>query len=325
MTFFKWFTAVALIGAALLDSGPARAQGYPAKPVTLVVPYSPGGSVDGTARVLAQKLTDAWGQQVLVDNRGGAGAKIGAEYVARSSADGYTLLVTTTGLAMTPSLSRRPPFNAAKDFTPVTQIVSSYLVLAVNTALPARNMKEFIEAVQAQPGRFNYGHTGIGNVPHLLGEMVRISGKLDTVGIPYKGEAGVLPALLSNEVQYAFLTPGAVAEHVRTGKLRIIATSSGHRDPALPDVPTMAESGFADATYDGWVSIFAPAGLPPEIAEKIARDTTRIVKMPEVGAKLRNWGFEGIGTSPKEFSQKYLAEIGHFAKVLKQANIPELD
>lgn len=325
MNAFKRLVTGALIGAAALASTPARPQGYPTRPVTLVVPYSPGGSIDGTARTLAQKLAEALGQQVLVDNRAGAGAKLGAQHVARSAADGYTLLVTTTGLAMTPSLSRNPPFNAAQDFTPISQIASSYLVLAINAQTPARTLKEFVELVKAQPGKFNYGHTGVGNVPQLLGEMMRLSGRLDVVGIPFKGEAGVLPSLMTNEVQFSFLTPGAVAEHVRAGKLRVLASTSSQRDPALPDVPTVSELGFPDATYDGWVAIFGPSGLPGDVAERVAREADRIVKTPEVSAKLRVWGFQAVGGTPKEFSQKYLAEIGHFQTVLRKANVPMLD
>ena len=317
-------TALAAL-ASILCAAPAFAQGYPTKPVRIVVPFLAGGSVDVTGRTMAQKFTEAWGQQVIVDNRPGAGANIGAEFVAKAPGDGYTILITTTGHAIAPSLYRKLPFDPIKDFSPISQIISTYLVLTVNNDLPVHTLKELVALAKARPGKLNYGHTGLGVAPHIVSEMLRSAAHIDVVAIPYKGDAGVIPALLSNEIQYAWASPVTSTEHVRAGRMRAIAVSGEKRGSAYPDVPTVTEAGFPDVTYVGWVSFFGPAGVPRDIQNKIASETARALRMPDVMAKLPSWGGEAAGTTPEQFTAKYRADIARYAKILKEANVPLVD
>ena len=317
------FASSALLASAAVQT--AYSQGYPTKPVKIVVPFLAGGSVDVTGRTMAQKFIEAWGQQVIVENKPGAGANIGADYVAKSPGDGYTLLITTTGHAIAPSLFRKLPFDPIKDFTPISQIISTYLVLTVNNDLPARSLKELVALAKANPGKLNYGHTGLGVAPHIVSEMTRAAAGIDVVSIPYKGDAGVIPALFSNEIQFAWASPVTSTEHVRAGRMRAIAVSGDKRGSAFPDVPTTTEAGFPDVLYVGWVSFFGPAGVPRDIQHKISTETARALKMPDVAAKLPSWGGEAAGTTPEEFSAKYRADIARYAKILREANVPLVD
>lgn len=303
----------------------AFAQSYPVKPIRIVVPFLAGGSVDTTARTFAQKFTEAWGQQVVVDNRPGAGGNIGADAVAKAPGDGYTLLITTTGHAVAPGLFRKLPFDPIKDFTPITQIIATYLVLTVNNDLPARSLKELVALAKAQPGKINYGHTGLGVSPHMTAEMLRFATGINIVSIPYKGDAGVLPALLSNEIQFAFSAPVTASEHVRAGRIRAIAVTGLTRGAGFPGVPTTTESGFPEVTYVGWVSFFGPGGMPRDIVNKIAGETARVLKLPDVAARLPGWGGEASGISPEEFTAKYQSDIIKYAKIIKDANVPLVD
>ncbi len=324
----KAFHRAARAAAALASvafAATSFAQGYPTKPVRIVVPFLAGGSVDVTGRTMAQKFTEAWGQQVIVENKPGAGANIGADYVAKSAGDGYTILITTTGHAIAPSLFRRLPFDPIKDFSPISQIISTYLVLTVNNDLPVHSLKELIDYAKAHPGKLNYGHTGLGVAPHIVSEMMRAATHIDVVSIPYKGDAGVIPALFSNEIQFAWASPVTSTEHVRAGRMRALAVSGEKRGSAFPDVPTTTEAGFPDVVYVGWVSFFGPAGVPRDIQHKIASETARALKMPEVAAKLPSWGGEAAGTTPEEFTAKYRADIAKYAKILKEANVPKVD
>ncbi len=322
--FHRLAQAAAALASMLCAAG-SLAQGYPTKPIRIVVPFLAGGSVDVTARTMAQKFTEAWGQQVIVDNRPGAGANIGAEYVAKSPGDGYTILITTTGHAIAPSLYRKLPFDPIKDFSPISQIISTYLVLTVNNELPVRSLKELIDYARAHPGKLNYGHTGLGVAPHIVSEMMRSATHIDVVSIPYKGDAGVIPALFSNEIQFAWASPVTSTEHVRAGRMRALAVSGEKRGAAFPDVPTTTEAGFPDVVYVGWVSFFGPAGVPRDIQNKIAAETARALKLPDVVAKLPSWGGEAAGTTPEAFTAKYHADIAKYAKILKEANVPKVD
>ena len=323
--FRKAVFGAGIATVALAIGQTALAQVYPSKPIRIVVPFLAGGSVDTTGRTFAQKFTDAWGQQVVVDNRPGAGGNIGADAVAKSSADGYTLLITTTGHAVAPGLFRKLPFDPIKDFTPITQIIATYLVLTVNNDLPAHSLKELVALAKAQPGKLNYGHTGLGVSPHITAEMLRFATGIDIVSIPYKGDAGVLPALLSNEIQFAFSAPVTATEHVRAGRIRAIAVTGLTRGAGFPGVPTTTEAGFPDVTYVGWVSFFGPGAMPRDIVNKIASETARVLKMPDVIARLPGWGGEAAGTSPEEFTAKYQSDIAKYARIIKEAKVPLVD
>ena len=313
-----------LVLSALLlacAAGAALAQSYPTKPVRMIVPFLAGGAVDTMARLFAQKFTEAWGQQVIVENRAGAGGNIGADAVAKAAPDGYTLLITTTGHAVAPSLYRKLQYDPLKDFAATSQIISTYLVLVVNPSMPA-TLKELVALAKSQPGKLNYGHTGLGVAPHLVGEMLRAATGINIVFVPYKGDAGVVPAMLANEVQMSFSSPTTVVQLVKAGKLRALAVTGTSRGRSFPDVLTTTEAGFPDASYVGWVGFFTPAGTPRDILNKISSETARVLRMPDISARVPGWGGEAAGTTPEEFAAKYRADIARYAKIIKEANIP---
>ncbi|OGA31071.1 MAG: hypothetical protein A3G80_08375 [Betaproteobacteria bacterium RIFCSPLOWO2_12_FULL_62_13b] len=285
---------IRLAAAALLlafAAGSSLAQTYPAKPVRIIVPFPPGG---------------------------------GADLVAKAPPDGYTLLITTTGHAVAPSLFRKLPLDPFKDFAAVSQITSTYLVLVANPAMPA-TLKELIALAKAQPGKLNYAHTGLGVAPHIVGEMLKAAAGINIVMVTYKGDAQTIPAMLANEAQMGFSPPTTVVGHVKAGRLRALAVSGAARGAAFPDVPTVTEVGYRDATYNGWVGFFAPAGTPRNILMKVSADTARALKMPDVAARLPGRGAEAAGTTPDEFAARYRADVARYAKIIKAAKVPLVD
>ena len=310
--------------ALILATSGALAQTYPVKPVRLIVPFPPGGGVDVVARGFGQKYGEGWGQPVVIDNRPGAGGNIGAEAVAKSAPDGYNLLVTTTGHAVAPSLYKKLPFDPIRDFAPASQMTATYLLLVANPTMPA-TLRELVALARQQPGKLNYGHTGLGVAPHLVGEMLKIAGGVDIVMVTYKGDAQTIPAMMSNEVQMGFTPPNSALQLVRAGKLRAIAVSGARRGAVLPDVPTVTEAGFPDVTYNGWVGVFATGGTPRDVLNRIAAETARAVKTPEIVSQLPNWGSDAAGTTPDEFAKRYHDDIAFYAKLIKQAGVPLVD
>src|SRR5215470_5325303 len=236
-----------LIGVLLgLTGSAASAQGFPSKPLHIVVPFAAGGAVDTVARAFGPRLTEGFGQPVIIDNRPGAGSNIGADFVAKSPPDGYTVLLTPAGLAIGPALYRKLPFDPAKDLTPVTQLMSSWLILAASEKLPATSLRELLALAKAKPGRLNYGSTGIGSPPHLAGELLRLLGGIDIVHVPYKGDAPMYAALLAGEVDVAFGPLAGAAPLIKSGRLRLLAMTDVKRSPLLPEAPTLMESGLPD-------------------------------------------------------------------------------
>jgi tripartite-type tricarboxylate transporter receptor subunit TctC len=312
------------LALALGLAASALAQSYPSKPVRIIVPFLPGGGVDVVGRTFSQKFTEMWGQQVIVENRPGAGANIGADAVAKSAPDGYTILITTTGHAVAPSLFRKLPFDPIKDFAPASQITKTYLVLVANPSMPS-TLKELVALAKSQPGKLNYAHTGLGVAPHMVGEMLRAAAGIDIVMVTYKGDAQTVPAMMSNEAQMGFSPPTTVVQLVKAGKLKALAVSGTARGSAFPDVPTVTEAGYPGASYEGWVGFFAPGGTPHDVLNKIAADTARALRMPDVAAKLPGWGAEPAGTTPAEFSARYRADIVRYAKIIKDAKVPLVD
>jgi tripartite-type tricarboxylate transporter receptor subunit TctC len=311
--------------AALGLAPTAPAQDYPSKLVRMVVPFPPGGGVDVTARGLAQALGEGWGQQVIVENRAGAGAIIGSEVVAKSAPDGYTLLITTSGHALLPSIYRKLPFDPVNDFAPVTDVHNTYLVLVVNPRLPAASAKELVALAKAQPGRLNYGHTGIGVAPHLAAEMFRVAAGIDVVPVPYKGDAPLIPALIADEVQFAVLPPTNVMEPARTGRLRMLAMTGQARAFALPDVPTMAEAGLPEVEQAGWVGLFAPAGTRRDVLGRISGEVARALRTPAVAARIRAASYDAGGSTPEQFAAKFRADVARYARIVREARIPLAD
>ena len=315
------FQVLALL---VVIAGSVNAQSYPAKPVRMIVPFTAGGGVDLTGRALAQHFTEAWGQPVVVENRAGAGGNIGAEVIARAAPDGHTIMITTTGHAVAASLYRKLPFDPIKDFTPISQITQTYLVLVTHPSMP-RSMKELIAYAKANPGKLNYGHPGVGVAPHLIGELMKSSTGIDIVFIAYKGDAQTVPAMIANEIQFEFTPPATIAQQVKAGKLRGLAVSSPTRSKAFPDLPTTAEAGFPEVNYVGWNGFFAPGGTPRDIASKVSAETVRALRAPQMVERLLAGGTEPAGTTPEDFNAKYRADIALYAKLIKDAKVPLVD
>ncbi|MCC6472928.1 MAG: tripartite tricarboxylate transporter substrate binding protein [Burkholderiales bacterium] len=302
----------------------APAQNYPTRPVRIVVPSVPGGGQDVVTRALAQKFTEAWGQQVLAENRPGGGNNIGAEAVARAAPDGHTILLTSASLAIAPSLYRKLNYDPVNGLVPVSQIMTTYLVLVTHPSLPG-TLKELTAHIKANPGKLNYYHIGLGSGLHMTGEMWRAAAGLDYTNVIYKGDGEAVPALLRNEVQMSFLNPTAVVQHVKAGKLRALAVSGTSRGGAFPDIPTMAELGYPEVNYVGWLGFFVPAGTPRDIIGRIAGETIRVVRLPDIASRMPVWGGDGAGTTPEVFAAKYREDIARYAKIIKMAKVPLVD
>ena len=279
---FVLATSIALAGAALAQS----AANFPDRPIKLIVPYPPGGSTDPVARLLASDLSTRLGQPVVVDNRPGAAGSIGTEAVARAAPDGYTLLLHTSVIATDPTFKKTLPYDVKRDLAPVTLAVNGPYLLVVNPSLPVKNVAELIAYAKANPGKLNFGSAGQGSSGHLIGELFKTSAGIDMVHVPYKGGGPSITGLMGNEVQLLFDTisgSGALAEN---GKLRALAVTSSARSPALPNVPTINESGLKDFSVVYWLGIFAPAKTPPEIVDKLYKAFRASLDNPEVSAKL---------------------------------------
>src|SRR4029077_19655289 len=295
-----------LLAAAF--SASAFAQSFPSRPVRMVVPFAAGGAVDTVARALGQKLGEAWKQPVLVDNRPGAGGNIAADAVAKAPADGYTLLITTQGFAISPSLYRKLPFDATRDFVPVTQLTSSFLVLVCSPQLPAQSIRELITLAKSKPGAINYGSTGSGAPPHLLGELLKSNAGVDLLHVPYKGDAPLTQALLAGEVQVAFMPLAGVLPHIRSGRLRALGVSGKRRSAEMPDVPTFAEAGLP-FEFTGWLGIFAPAGVPRELASRLPRKLARAIVAQDLLERWPAGGYEPVGNTPEEFAARLSSDM----------------
>ncbi len=303
----------------------AFAQNWPIRPIHLVVPYAAGGATDAYARVFGQKFSEAWGQQVIVDNRPGAGGNVGSAVVAKAVPDGYTLLLNTSGQAIAPALYRKLSYDAQKELQPIVMLVRSVQVLVVNPSLEVKNVAELVAFAKAHPGRINFGSTGIGSGPHLAGELFRALAAVDIIHIPYKGDANLSPALLANEVQMSFLPSQAAVALVKSGKLRPLAVASATRSPFLPDVPSVAEAGVANYDLSTWAGLFAPAGTPRPIVQKVSDEGVRMIGSPDILKILQNWGVEPIGTAVDAFEVRYRADIEKYTRLVREAGIPLQD
>jgi tripartite-type tricarboxylate transporter receptor subunit TctC len=322
--------ALALVLAVSgLQAGSAHAQifpsqGYPNKPVRLIVPFAAGGAVDVLARLLGARLSEAVGQPVLVENRPGVGGNLGADAVAKSSPDGYTILQTPNGMAITPALYRNLPFDAVKDFTPVTQLVASTLILVASPHLKVASTQELIALAKAKPGSLNYGSSGIGNPLHLTMEMFKNAAGIDILAVPYRGDAQINAALITGEVQVAVVPLATARPLVEDGQLRALAVTGARRAAALPTVPTIAETipGFDSASWQGW---FVAAKTPRDIVDFIQRETAKVLNASDVRERLKAMVYEPVGSTPAEFDAYFKADVAKFAKVVADANIPKQD
>ncbi|MPZ46096.1 MAG: tripartite tricarboxylate transporter substrate binding protein [Betaproteobacteria bacterium] len=297
------------------------AQGYPGKPVRLVFPWPSGSAIDGLLRLMAQKLTERWGQQVVVDSRPGAAGNIGAEMVARAAPDGYTVLYVTPGVSTYPSLYRKPVYHPVKDFAPVSLVVITSFILVVHPSVPAGSVKELLALAKARPGVLNHASSGVGAGIHLAAELFKRMGGVNIVHVPYKGHAPALVDVISGQVDMMFSNGPAALPHVKAGKLRALAVTTSKRWPPLPEVPTMAEAappGF-EITY--WGGLAVPAGTPQAIIDRLRDEVVQALQLPEVRQSIVTQGFVAVGSTPQEFGAYIQAEVARWAEVIKAGGI----
>jgi tripartite-type tricarboxylate transporter receptor subunit TctC len=300
-------------------------QTYPSRSVRMVLTMPPGPSLDIITRLIANKLTEAWKQPVVVENRPGAGGNIGATAVVRSEPDGYTFLVATTGSAISPSIYRKLPYDPFKDLVPVSQIYKLSFVMVVHPDVPAKTVAELVAYAKANPGRLNYGSSGAGGTPHLAAELFKSLTGTDIVQVPYKGVAPMSVALITNQVQVIFTTLVDAQQHMKAGKMRALAVTGQNRSALMPDVPTLVEAGVRGYELPNWIGMYAPAGTPPAILTKLHAELVKILAMPDVKGYILKGGNEIIGSTPEEFAATYKADVAKFARIIKDARIPQQD
>ena len=313
--------AAAAIAATWIVAGDAAAQAYPTRPVRVIVPSSPGGGTDILTRLLTPGLTERLGQQVVVDNRPGAGSIIGNELVARATPDGYTLLMGISTVAILPATKKKLPYDALKDLAPVTQVISAPNILVVHPSLPARSVKELVAFARKRPNEINYASAGTGTNPHLSMELFLSMTNVKMVHIPYKGLGPAVVDLLAGHVVTATTTMLTGLPHVRSGRLRGLATTGARRSSALPQLPTIAEAGVPGYEAVQWYGLFAPAQTPREIIAKLHGAMTAVLRSPAVAEKLAADGADAVGNTPEEFARVLRAETEKWAKVARAAGI----
>ncbi|MBX3661160.1 MAG: tripartite tricarboxylate transporter substrate binding protein [Burkholderiales bacterium] len=305
----------------LSTSGWAAAQPYPSRTVRLIVPFAAGGSTDVIARTIAPRLAEAWGQQVIVDNRPGGNTTIGTDLVAKAAPDGHTLLVTPAPFTVVPSVMKKLPYDPAKDFEPITLINTTPMGLVVHPGVPAKNVRELVALAKARPGQMNFASSGNGGVPHLSGELLNAMAGVKMIHVPYKGNAPALVDLIGGHVDMAFNGLTSVMPHIKSGRLRVIGVTSLGRTAALPEVPTLDEQGLKGFQSVAWNGLTAPARTPKDVIAKIADSTVRIVKSPELAEQLKRDGSDPVGSSTAEFVAHLRSEVEKWKKVLERAGI----
>jgi tripartite-type tricarboxylate transporter receptor subunit TctC len=305
---------------SLLAAGTAAAQQYPTRGIRIVTPFPAASVTDVLARPIAQKLSEAWGQSVVVDNRAGAGGIIGAEMVAKAAPDGYTLLLGTNGTnAINQSLYAKLPYDADKSFAPVTIVTNSYLLLVVHPSVPVKSVKDLVALAKAKPGQLTFGSGGSGTTPHLAGELFRAMANVEIVHVPYKGSPQSTLDLLAGRISMIFASAATSLPHARVGKLRVVAMSGAKRDPGLADVPTISESGVPGFEAEPWFGVFAPAGTPAPIVKQLSTEIGRIVALPDVKGQYETLGMAATSSTPEAFQAYVRTEIAKWGKVVKAA------
>jgi len=307
--------ALALIAALVCAN--AVAQPYPSRPIRLIVPFTAGGGTDISARVVGQKLGERLATSVVIDNRTGAGGMVGTEIVARAAPDGYTLVLVSSSHAINPSLHRQLPYDAVRDFAPVTLVVLSPGILVVHPAVAARTVKEFVELVRAKPGQLTYGSAGNGTPVHLAMELLKSITGIDIVHVPYKGAAAAIPDLLGGHVVAMIPSTASVLPLVKAGKLRALAVTSRMRTAAAPEVPTMIEAGVPDYEASSWYGLLAPAGTPRAIIDRLHVETAQVLRMDEIRERLIGQALDPVGNTPQEFAAGIAAEILKWSRVVR--------
>ncbi|MDB5921942.1 MAG: hypothetical protein JWN13_878 [Betaproteobacteria bacterium] len=313
------FLAVCSSSAAQIAMQPTE-HGYPSKPVRMLVGFSPGGGTDVAARIIGRKLSEAWNQQVVVDNRPGAGGLVAFELTARANPDGYTLLATSPSFAIQPSISAKLPFDPLRDFAPVTQATSAPYLLVVYPGVEAKSLSELIKLAKAHPGKLNYASGGIGSAQHLTAELFRLMAGISIVHVPFKGAVNV-PDVIAGRVQMLFSGLPQAMSHVQANRLRALGVTTAARSSALPSIPTLAEAGVPGFEVTIWYGILATGRTPAPIVDKLYVDLARALQSADVRQQLTSLGLEPVGNAPAAFSTKIRAEIAQWAKVAKQAGV----
>ena len=302
----------------LWTAGAALAQSWPSKPLRMIVPFPPGGAVDILGRAISQKLSDALGQGVVVDNRAGAGGAVGSEAAAKSPNDGYTLLMgSTSTISINPVLVSKPTYDPQNDFTPVSQVAFVPHMLVASMTVPATNLKEFVAYAKANPGKLNYGSAGNGTPHHIAGEMFKQLTGVDMVHVPYKGTGPAVNDLLAGQLSFMSVEVLAALPHVRAGKLRALGMATATRSEVATDIPTVGESGVPGFVVTAWYGVFAPAGSPPEAIKRVAAEVAKAVQAPDFRERLANLGATPVGSTPEDFARFLRAENVRWANAVK--------
>jgi tripartite-type tricarboxylate transporter receptor subunit TctC len=311
----------AMAAASLCMPRMAAAESYPARPVRLIVPFGAGGPTDVFGRLVAQKLSDTLGKQFFVENVVGASGNIGTARAKASPPDGYTLLLVPTNFVVNPALLPSTPYDAVKDFEPVTVAVTSPMIISVHPSVPARNVHELIELIKANPGKYSYASGGVGSPGHLVGEQLRMQLSLDLVHVPFQSAGLSAQSTIGNHTQICIVSPAPTVPQVQDGKLRALAVTRKVRSQSLPEVLTMTEQGYTDIEGENWFAFIVPAGTPRDIVTLLHREIVKIVTLADVKEKLAALGFEAVGNSPEEFAAQIKRELPKWAKVVREGNI----
>ena len=311
---------MALVAFTCIHATSCFAQQYPLKPVRVIVPFAPGGGLDISTRLIAQKLTEKWGQNIVVDSRPGAATIVGTEIASKAAPDGYTLLMITTTFAINPGLYPKLPYDPVKDFMPVTQLNSQPNVVVVTPSFPGKSVKDLMALAKARPGELTFATPGAGSAPHLSAEMFQRAAGVSMIHVPYKGIPPAVTDVIGGRVTMLFTTTISAAPHIKAGKLRALAITSAKRQSSMPDVPTIGETlpGYRAEAFQGMV---APAGVPQAIVNKVSAEVARVVRLPDVSQRFELDGAEPVGSTPKEFAAFLKAEMQKWDKVIKDAGI----
>jgi tripartite-type tricarboxylate transporter receptor subunit TctC len=316
------FISPLLASLALLGLGPnAQAQNWPSKPISLIVPFPSGGTTDVLARAVGQELSAALGQPVVVESKPGAGSTLGADYVAKAKPDGHILLMGAVHHTIASSVYKKIPYDFQKDLAPISVVAMVPNVLVINPATPAKNVAELVALAKAQPGKYSFGSNGNGTAQHLIGAQFESMGAVELLHVPYKGSGPLTTDLLGGQVQMSFDTITPVLPHIKAGKLRALAVTTGKRSPSLPDVPTLDEAGLKGFDIGTWFGLLAPAGTPAPVIERISSEITRIVARPDFRKKLEDIGANPVGNSPSQMARQIKEDTERFAKLVRDAKV----
>lgn len=310
-----------LVAAALASATTAFGQAWPAKPVRLVVPFAPGGSTDVVARMIGQRLSELWGQPVVIENRAGAGGNVGADAVAKAAPDGYTLLMASGSITINPSIYAKMPFDTQRDLVPVTNVASGPMLVVVHDSAPWKTVKDLIAAAKAAPGKLNFGSAGVGSQIHLAAENFSDAAGISLQHVPYKGEAVAYNDLLGQQIQLMVGNIAAASALTGPGRLRALAVTGRTRSPLLPEVPTVAESGLPGFENTGWFGLLAPAGTPRSVIDKVHQDTAKVLGETQIKGRLFVAGMAPVASTPEQLGQQMEAELKRWAVVVKNRNL----